>query len=296
MTHENPFEVRLLTVVDQPSSLNEPVSLTDSFHRLGRILPEKQSLITCTPNTPASEALTLMHKHGVSQLPVAMGERVLGVFSYRSFARSVTAMGDELLKEKQLPGELAVEECMEPGKFSHISASVSELFETIDKHDVVLIGTPSRIVGVLTAIDVLRYLYGVASPFVLIAEIEITLRALIAFSVEQDVLRKCCDRCLKHYSDDKRPYALTDMTFSDYVQIVGHGESWELFKHVFGGSRVRTSTKLNKVKDLRNDVFHFRREITVQEYEELVDLRQWMLSIAERVEIIAKGASNEQHQ
>ncbi|MDA8746438.1 hypothetical protein N9N28_17580, partial [Rubripirellula amarantea] len=179
----------------------------------------------------------------------------------------------------------------EPAKYAHITDNVNDLFETIDKQDAVLIGQPNRIVGVLTAIDVLRYLYGVASPFVLIAEIEISLRALIGQAVDDETLKECCDRSLKHYKDDRRPYQLIDMTFSDYVQIVNHGESWEMFRRVFGGSRSRTSTKLKEVNRLRNDVFHFRREITVKDYEDLAELRDWMLRRAMQVEITAKGAN-----
>ena len=40
------------------------------------------------------------------------------------------------------------------------------------------VGDPDRLLGILTPMDVLRYLYGVASPFVQLAEIEVGLRAL----------------------------------------------------------------------------------------------------------------------
>jgi hypothetical protein len=223
---------------------------------------------------------------------VVLNGNVFGVFSYRSFAKTIVSLGEDLLKDKQLPGDLEVEECLEQAKYAHITDNVNDLFETIDRQDVVLVGQPNRIVGVLTAIDVLRYLYGVASPFVLIAEIEISLRALIAQAVTDNELRDCCDRSLKQYQDDKRPYELVEMTFSDYVQIVGHGESWAKFRGVFGGTRSRTSAKLKEVNRLRNDVFHFRREITVKDYEDLAELRDWMLRKAMQVEFTEKGENS----
>ena len=122
----------------------------------------------------------------------------------------------------------------------------------------------------------------------MIAEIEISLRGLIRQAVNDEQLRECCDRCLNHYADDKRPYELEEMTFNDYVSLVGHGQSWDFFKSIFRGTRNRTSTKLKEVRDLRNAVFHFKREITAEEYERLADLRDWMLRKAMTVELSSK--------
>ena len=54
------------------------------------------------------------------------------------------------------------------------------------------------------------------------------------------------------------------MTFNDYVQIIGDGRSWDHFQKFMGGNRVRTRAKLEQLRDLRNVVFHFKREITMK--------------------------------
>ena len=56
-------------------------SLRDLFHRVGRILPEDQELFTVTPDTHVRDALALMKKHIISQVPIVAGDDVLGVFS-----------------------------------------------------------------------------------------------------------------------------------------------------------------------------------------------------------------------
>ena len=105
----------------------EQHSLTKAFHRLGKILPDDQRLETIPPEMLASEALKILHENGFSQLPVCVGGHVLGLFSYRSFAKKVVELGEELIKQKQLPGDLEVEECIEKAVYAHISDEFSDL-------------------------------------------------------------------------------------------------------------------------------------------------------------------------
>jgi hypothetical protein len=74
------------------------------------------------------------------------------------------------------------------------------------------------------------------------------------------------------------------MTFNDYVQMIGDGRSWDHFQKFMGGNRVRTRAKLEQLRDLRNVVFHFKRGITVEEYETLAAGREWMLLKARATE------------
>jgi hypothetical protein len=46
---------------------------------------------------------------------------------------------------------------------------------------------------------------------------------------------------------DKMPTQLHDMTFGDYVQIVGDGRCWFHFETLFGGNRARTRAKLEQL-------------------------------------------------
>jgi hypothetical protein len=74
------------------------------------------------------------------------------------------------------------------------------------------------------------------------------------------------------------------MTFNDYIQIVGDGRHWSHFETFFGGNRARTRAKLEQLRDLRNVIFHFRRDITVEEHQDLVAHRDWMLRNARAAE------------
>lgn len=273
---------------DRSVSDEDSRSLTDLFHRLNSVLPIDQEIISVLPETTVDEALKLLRKHGFSQLPVRVGEQVLGLFSYRSFSQALIKLSDDS-NQKFNPRELFVDDCIESPTYARVTDEFRAWFEAIDKQDAVLVGDPNRLQGIVTAMDILKYLYSVASPFVLIEEIELSLRALIHLAVDPEELVACAKTCLKHYSEDQLPTDLEHMTFGDYVQIIGDGRSWAFFEPIFKGDRARTRAKLEQVRDLRNDVFHFRREITVEDYETLSALRDWMLLKSTAAEARATG-------
>lgn len=264
-------------------------SVTELFHRLNRVLPEDQEIVSVKPETPVEEALAILAKHGFSQVPVMLGRQVLGLFSYRSFSKSVMKMSGEASDLKLNPRGMYVEDCIDRPIYARVTDEFRAWFDAIDKQDAVLVGDPNRLQGIVTAMDILRYLYGVASPFVLIAEVELSLRALIRLAVDREVLVECAKNCLKHYKEGELPSELEHMTFNDYVQIIGDGRNWSHFEPIFKGDRVRTRAKLVQIRDLRNDVFHFRRELTAEDYEMLSALRDWMLLKATAAEARKEG-------
>ena len=249
-------------------------ALSTLFHRINRLLPEEQEIIRIPPGMRASEALKLMQERAYTQLPVVEGDEVLGVFSYRSFSLGVVLMKSG----REMPGDLPVEEFIETPAFALISDEFSELFDRLDKLDAVLIGSQERLQGIVTAMDVLLYLYKVASPFVLLAEIELALRALIECAVDETELVECISVSLsERYKQDDLPTCLQEMSFNDYVQLVVDTRNWPKFQWSFGGSRERVNARLAPVRELRNEIFHFRREITGEDHQNISDCRNWLL-------------------
>jgi predicted transcriptional regulator len=254
---------------------------SELFHRINRIIPENQKLLTISPTCAVRDAVALMRKHGYSQLPVVNNGEVLGVFSFRSFAREAArATLEEWQKQKIAPGDLPVDEFLEQFEFARVTEEMDHVFDAIDRDNGILIGTPERLVGILTPMDLLRYLYKVASPFVMVSEIELALRALIRRALTEEQIVEAAKRCLSSAKrgEDKVPSSLEEMTFDDYHSLISFGENWPSFEPLFGGTRTRTSGKLKEIGALRNVVFHFKREITLQDHEALVAHRNWSLN------------------
>ncbi len=266
---------------DPPVLGNELDLASELFHRINRVIPEDQKLLMVPPSCLVRDAVALMREHGYSQLPVVQNAEVLGVFSYRSFAiEAATVNLDDLIKQRCALGDLCVAEFLERFEYARVTEEMSHVFDAMDRDNGVLIGTPGRLIAVLTAMDFLRYFYQVASPFLLISEIELALRALIKVVLNEEQIQVAAQRSLKsaYGGEDKVPQTLEEMTFDNHQSLIAHGENWDQLDTVFGGTRIRVSGKLKEVGEIRNALFHFRRKISVQEHEVLVDRRNWLLN------------------
>lgn len=276
-----------LRLLDRSPVARELDLASELFHRINRIIPEDQSILSVPPSCRVRDAVELMRQHGYSQVPVVESGEVLGVFSYRSFAQgAANATLDGWTKQKCAPGDLQVDEFLEQFEFARVTEEMSRVFDAMDRDNGVLIGTPERLIGVLTPMDFLRYLHRVASPFVMVSEIELALRALMGIALTPEQIAGAAKRCLAtaYGGEDKVPAVLEEMTFDNYQVLVSHGDSWVLLEPVFGGTRTRASAKLKEVGAIRNDLFHFKREITIHDHETLALHRNWLLSKIKQAE------------
>ena len=278
-------------VADLREMLAPPERLSAFFHRVNRLLPEGQVVAFVPPEMPAREALARMRQHGYSQLPVKQGDSILGLFSYRAFALEVAQISDANVDAPSLP----VEEFLEHEKpaFARLNDEFRSLIDVLDERDSVIVSGPEDLVAILTPMDVLRYLYSVANAFVLIEEIELALRALIREATpDADLFRSLVENALStKYKDRELPRQLEDMSFDEYVALLRDGRNWQHFEAAFGGTRDRVRGRLEPVRDLRNDVFHFRRDsLSVKDHERLATCRDWLLRCVRKVQARQGGA------
>jgi hypothetical protein len=128
--------------------------------------------------------------------------------------------------------------------------------------------------------DMLNYFREIANPFIMIAEIELSLRRIIETCIGDVALPKAITRSLgSAYPNGKVPSALHEMTFDNFVQIISNGDNWSYFEAMFGQAqqtRKRTNQKLREIGDWRNVVFHFRRRLEKWELDRLVEYREWL--------------------
>ena len=159
------------------------------------------------------------------------------------------------------------------------------LISILDEKDSVVVSGPEQLVAILTPMDVLRYLYSVANDFVLIEEIEVTVRALIWEAIpDTEMFSDCVAATLSwKYQDGKLPQRLEEMTFDEYIGLLRDGRNWQYFQPVFGGTRDRVRGKLEPIRDLRNDVFHFRRELSAEDHQQLSACRDWLFRCSRKI-------------
>ena len=93
-----------LSILDNSASAKGLDLASELFHRINRIIPQRgrSDRTTCLP---LRDAVEFMRAHGYSQVPVVENGEVLGVFSFRSFAKeAASATLEALNKEKSAPG------------------------------------------------------------------------------------------------------------------------------------------------------------------------------------------------
>ena len=252
-----------------------PVDLQELFHRLTNIVPDEQQVVSVPPDTPAGEALELMLQMGFSQLPIIQGGIVLGVFSFRSFARrAIGHRGPPHLDE------MPTDEFLEALDTAHPTEELSSIFSALDRDDAVLVGTVDDPLGLVTPMDALRYLYDLAEPYVQLGEIERSLRDIVSRSIDGAELEACAQRALADtYAgrEGEIPITAAEMTLGDLVSVVRHGDNYAHFAPILGAQRALVTSRLNPLPGLRNIVFHFRRELESNERERLAETRGWLL-------------------
>lgn len=263
-----------------------PHAFTNLFKVIEHALTHYGNVVTVTPEMPAREAIRLLIEHRFSQVPVVDHNHIAGLFSYRSYSLAVVSAFD--LPARNRADGLSVWECIETPAYVQETDEYHRLLTDIDNRDAVLVGSPSRCDGLITAMGVLRYLFEEASPFLHVAEIELSLRAIIGITVAPEDVPKLASACLPHYASDKVPSSLPDMTFNDYVMLISHGDNWKRFSPVFKGDRGRTRARLEQARDLRNDVFHCRK-LKAKDHESLDDLRKWVLRLMSSAEVLENG-------
>jgi CBS domain-containing protein len=145
-----------LRILDQSSLAKELDLASELFHRINRIIPPDQVILTIPPDRRVRDAVVLMRNHGYSQIPVVNDGAVLGVFSFRSFAQgAANANLDEWMKQRCAPGDLAVDEFLEQFEFARVTEEFGRAFDAMDRDNGILIGTPERLIGILTPMDFL---------------------------------------------------------------------------------------------------------------------------------------------
>lgn len=261
--------------VEVPSEATE--RLVADFHNVESLVPVDQELLAVPPELRVSEALKLMQSHHYSQLPVVVGDAVLGVFSYRSF--SSKAIARRMGTDEQL-GDLPVEDFLDDFEYVHSSQDWSRVLDYLNRDDGFFVGHRDGLEGLVTTMDVLNYYREIADPFIMIAEIELSLRRIIETCVEEAALPDAIKRALgPAYLKDGLPKPLNEMTFNNFVRIICHQDNWSYFEPMFGADehkRQRTNDRLSQIRDWRNIIFHFRRTLEPWELETLAEYRGWL--------------------
>lgn len=274
------------------SGFEVSIAVTDIFKQINNVIPKDWDLekIRVDPYTSVEDAFELMERHKYSQLSIMVGDEVLGFFSYQSFVKRLLKNLDNNIDFKQLP----VEEFLDKPKYLQIYDEISQLLELLENDEVAFIGLSNRLQAVITSFDAARFLHSISYPFILLSEMELALRNLIMACITDMQLHECIRVCFSEkYKKRRLPSSLDEMTYAEYIIMLRHEDNWPYFKDAFGGEgewfKSRALTRLDEIRELRNIVFHFKRELTPDEQQKLIENREWMLRRARSITVRKSG-------
>ena len=205
--------------------------------------PDK--ILTITRDETVEKAATLMIMHRYSQLPVTQNmRRIDGMISWRSMGRARAGGHDCRF----------VRDCLEDIHVLDQDAPFFEAVNTITEREVVLVrGKDRKITGIVTTADLSSEYHQKAEPFLLLEEVEDRIRALIkTLNLSDTEIKKARDP-----GDEKREIeGVDDLTFGEYVRLLESEENWDRLR--LGIDRKLVVKLLNDVREVRNDVMHFR--------------------------------------
>jgi CBS domain-containing protein len=139
------------------------------------LLPEGQVVQTIRDAEPVASALERLADSGYDQLPVLDSRgRVVGVFSWKSFGRRLSeiySLDVDFNTLGVVHTELDQPQYLDPDTYVDTETDWKEI-------DYALVGSPDKLLGVLTLTDIYGRLNDFAEAFVLIFEIEHEIRDL----------------------------------------------------------------------------------------------------------------------
>ncbi|WP_406638471.1 CBS domain-containing protein [Amycolatopsis sp. WGS_07] len=261
-----------MSVAVNQAGLPSPFRQVPGFFRVSQLVPDDQDVVTIPVGTTVGDALNLMRTHSFDQLPViTAGNRVVGTFTHRSFARELRS-----IRPQDNPLSVPVDDLVEDLQFVRSSHHIDDILGFLEIDHAVLVGDEDRLLAIVTATDLNRFLWDRTRPFVLLQDIELAVRDLMRSSCTADELVGSISVGLP-LGPDRVSARLEDLTLSELFSVLLHGPSFgRFFRICFRANRELVRATLEPVVEIRNKVFHFRDEVSGGEVQTLIDVTNWL--------------------
>ncbi|MCK4571059.1 CBS domain-containing protein [Candidatus Bipolaricaulota bacterium] len=233
---------------------------------------ESEAVITVTTAETVHAAVRLMIEHNFSQLPVVDAEdgSVVGAISEESIVRSLYHLSNPEAGGTLSNGMgLNVAQCIDEASLHPSNSEMLALGKTLADSPYILVGEDGILSDILTHADIVRLFRELAAHFLLIGNIEQSLRLLIGKVFDTDETIETAIGHAFYYRKEHKPQSLDEMTIDDYRQLIMNKKNWPHFAGLLF-DRQATQNRLLKLRDLRNDLFHFRLHMLNSEQKDFL--------------------------
>ena len=255
--------------------------------KVGKLIAEREPPACVSTTDTVRSAAKIMHRYDYSQLPVVEeNNHIVGLFTEQALTK-MFALGatHEFLDER-------VEQWMK--RHPAVVGSDRSIYDVarmlVDTYAVV-VAKQGEPIGIITDYDIAVFMADWSNGIALVEEIEQRLRGYIerVYSTHK-ALNDALSRALGEENGKPRK-KYTELTLSEHVQIIIAKANWPAFKPYFK-SETAFMTVLGDVRPIRNQIVHFRGQLTDHQVRTLQEAQQW-LQERPRVPVRTKRGSND---
>ena len=241
--------------------------------------------ITITKDETITKALSIMVQNDFSQLPVVSKgvnwEKVEGMITYESVIHAIRNFGSSIEKLQVRHAIVA----------APLYNEEDDLFDILDRlkatNVVFVLGRDNALSGIVTSYDTAEYFRSRTEDMMWIEDIEEMIKEFIKFyhadengelseQKVDELIQKSLPYYLKENGYKGKKKTFKDLTLNDFIMVLTAKDTWSFYEPIFCMDRVPVIDLLHGVRDIRNDVAHFRGEIPVEDRDKLKFVADWL--------------------
>lgn len=242
------------------------------------LLADKPEPVCVSETAMAVEALRLMIAGDYSQLPViAESEELVGMITSDSIVRALSLLNVKI-------DGLKVSNATQTTKLYKLDSDLSELLDGLrDTYAVPVVDNYRRVIGIVTNYDTAAYFRSRAEDMMLVEDVETMLKDCIRVDLWASQGKIDDSELMITVSEEMGAKTFDMLTFNDYLLLFIHGTRWQKFSRHVDLERDACRKMLDQVKDVRNDLFHFRTDIAAERRYALNYCRDWLNRYAQAI-------------
>lgn len=249
------------------------------------LLIEGQDLVTASEQQTVRESLVLMVSHDYSQLPIVDEDGDLtGLISEQSISRHYFHLGDKVPVL-----DIKAADCSEKPKRLPLESDVLDALSLLKQVASVVIVDGRKPVGIVTNADAIAFFRDYSEGLVLIEDMETTLRQTIdeMLPTERD-REQALENAFRHLrKQNNRELSFDRLTLGDYINLIVNSSNWERFATRFE-SKTMFQAYMDQVRDIRNQLMHFRGRLDAVQYDVLGRAHNWLADRDRRYSTMAQ--------
>lgn len=246
------------------------------MHPLAQVLAQRKPPVCIASDARIGDALKLMTENRFGQLPVLAADgRLLGLITQQGLAGLYfhTQGAAPLLK---MPVHHALEAAATLGAEDDLFKAVEAL--AVPRTPAVVVTEAGRPIGLLSGKDMTHFFRSLFEGIILAEEIELILRDYTAKAFPDEAALNAAAMAAFGPGPNnpnlsrRNPYKLS---FGDRMQMMCAAPNWERLEPVLGPQTVFLAL-MNRVREVRNQMMHFRGQMDPLEFDALARAYTWL--------------------